>query len=129
MLRESEGARHKLKPEHNKSFVQVPFEKFVTESVHYIGEVARLLQTRRTLDPKNAMKEQKVPRGNIFDGLDLAINRRCGWEPPQTGLSQREEFLKRREFATVQDASDSVLAILDSLCQDYEPKWQMEPTI
>jgi hypothetical protein len=129
MLRESEGARERLKPEHKKSFVQVPFEKLVIDPVPYIDEVAGLLQTEWTRETKKVMKKQKVPRENIFDGLDLPIYRRSGWEPSQSGLSEREEFLKRREFAIAQGATNSALEVLDSLCQDYESKWQMEPTI
>ena len=129
MLRESERAIEGLKPVDRKSLVQVPFEKFVTEPAHYIDEVAGLLQTERSRYTKKVMKEQKVPRANIFDGLDLAIYRRCGWEPPQSGLSLREEFLKRRDFAIAQGVTDSALAVLDSLCREYESKWQMESTI
>ena len=128
MLNESEVAVERLKPGHRKNLLEVPFEKFVIDPTPYIDQVACLLETRWTRSTKRAMKKQNVPRANIFDGPDLAIYRRCGWEPPQSGLSQREEFLKRREFAVAQGATEPALMVLDRLCDDYEKRWQMEST-
>ena len=38
------------------------------------------------------MKKQKVPRKNIVDGLPLSIYKRCGWEAPISGLSERDNI-------------------------------------
>jgi len=126
MLKGSEEARERLKSEHRTNFVEIPFEQFVADPVYFVDQVSHLQHTERTRDTKMAMKEQKLPRTKIFDGPDLAIYLRSGPESRQSDLSQREEFVKRGEFAIPQGATKPALAVLDRLCRDYESKGQME---
>ena len=69
------------------------------------------------------MKKQKVPRKKISDGIPLAIYKRCGWEPPVEGLTERGELDKRRQFAVEQGASKHALDVLDQISDDYEKNY------
>ena len=66
------------------------------------------------------MKKQKVPREKISDGIPLAIYKRCGWEPPIRGLSEREELKKRRQYAIENNASKKAIQTLDMISEQYE---------
>ena len=69
------------------------------------------------------MKLQNVPRKKVADGIPNAIYIRCGWEPGDDKLSEREELLKRRNFAENQGASEKSLAMLDEISNAYEEKY------
>ena len=72
---------------------------------------------------KKIMKKQKVPREKISDGIPLSIYKRCGWEPPQKSLDERQELEKRRQFAIDNGASKQAMNILDKLSAEYENKY------
>ena len=58
-----------------------------------------------------------------MDGIPLSIYKRCGWEPPDQKLSEKQEYFKRREFAVNQGASKKSLQILDELSESYENEY------
>ena len=66
------------------------------------------------------MKKQKVPRKKISDGIPLAIYKRCGWEPPDSNMTEEEELDKRRRFAIDNGANKNALSTLNLLVEDYE---------
>ena len=49
--------------------------------------------------------------------------KRYGWEPSQSGFSERNELNKRRDFVLNQNVSKEYLDILDKLSDDYEKKY------
>ena len=66
------------------------------------------------------MKKQNVPRKRISDGIPLAIYKRCGWDPPVEGLTERGELDKRRQFAIDQGANKDAIKVLDQMSAKYE---------
>lgn len=52
-----------------------------------------------------------------------AIYKRCGWEAPVTGFTEKDELNKRREFVVNQGASKEALDVLDNLCFQYESNY------
>ena len=69
------------------------------------------------------MKKQKVPRKKISDGIPLDIYKRCGWEPPDKTLSEKEELDKRKRFVLSAGANKQSLEVLDKMIEDYENKY------
>ena len=67
-------------------------------------------------------EKQKVPRKKISDGIPLAIYKRCGWEQPDSNMTEKEELGKRRQFAIDNGASEQAMIVLDQLCKNYENK-------
>ena len=76
--------------------------------------------TNKTL---KVMKKQKVPRKKISDGIPLNIYKRCGWEPPDKSLTEKEELNKRRQFAIHNNVGEKALEILDKISSQYESKY------
>jgi hypothetical protein len=68
------------------------------------------------------LKSSKVPRTKIAEGIDLEIYRRCGWEPPKPGLSEREELNHRYEIFT-KELSPRPKKLLDEMIHDYESQF------
>ena len=69
------------------------------------------------------MKRQKVPRNKISSGIPLNIYKRCGWDPPDTSLSEKQELEKRRQFAVDNGAGKNALDVLDKLSEEYENEY------
>lgn len=107
---------------YNAIILTIPFEKFVIEPWPYMKKIEDALETKITNDTLKMMKKQKVPRKMFSEGIPLAIYRRCGWEPPQKGSTEKEEFQYRRDFAA-KKASPDAMNVLDKLCSDYEQKY------
>jgi hypothetical protein len=101
----------------------IPFESFVLDPWPYLIKIEELLDSKITSKTKRIIKKQNVPRKKISDGIPLAIYKRCGWEPPDHNLSEREELEKLRQFAVDQGASDQALKVLDKLCVGYESNY------
>ena len=115
---------NKTKMEMRKNFknniITIPFEKFVLDPLTFMKKIELLLETNITSLTKKIMKKQKVPRKKISDGIPLDIYKRCGWEPPEKLLSEKQELAKRRKFAVDNGASKQSLEVLDRLGEDYE---------
>jgi len=101
----------------------IPFESFVLDPWPYLKKIEELLGSKITSKTKKVIKKQNVPRKKISDGIPLAIYKRCGWETPDSSLSEKEELEKRRHFAVEQGASDPALKVLDKLCVGYESNY------
>ena len=108
-----------FKKKYNFNIITIPFEKFVKKPSEYLNLVSKSLKTEQTKKTKKVLKIQKVPRKNIVDGLALQIYKRCGWEPPKSGISEQEEFIIRRKFAIDQGASKKAIEKLDNLSEIY----------
>jgi len=98
----------------------IPFESFVLDPWPYLKKIEKLLKSRITRKTRRVMKKQKVPRKKISDGIPLAIYKRCGWEPPDSNMTEEEELDKRRQFAIDNEASEQAMSVLDQLCKNYE---------
>ncbi len=103
--------------------ITVPFERFVIAPEPYLTEITAALGTRVIRRTRSMMKKQRVPRERIAAGLGLRIYQRCGWEPPAGSLSEREELVRRRQFAVEGGASPEAFAVLDALSANYEKKY------
>lgn len=114
--------REKVRTAAGGSIVTIPFEKFVVAPDTYMRTLESALGSRATRDTLRMLKKQKVPRQKYAESIDLDIYRRCGWEPPKVGLTEREEFGWRRKWIAAQ-ASTSAMRVLDRLCDDYEAEW------
>jgi len=107
----------------NKSnIITVPFEQFVLNPNPWVEKIAKALGTEVTDATIKVMKEQNVPRDMVAQGIDLEIYRRCGWVPPKSGATERDELNIRREDVAREVSSD-VLNILDRLSEEYENKY------
>ena len=69
------------------------------------------------------MFRENVPRKKISDGIPLNIYKRCGWTPPITGISEKEELSIRRDFVIKQKAKSYYIDLLDKLSDEYEKKY------
>ena len=110
----------KTKGKSGPAIIEIPFETFVKSPDAYLAKIYAAAETGAGKTTLAEMRRQRVPRKNIVDGLPLAIYKRCGWQPPEKGLSEAEEYEKRRQFVVEAGASDEALHILDGLCSDYE---------
>lgn len=119
MISRSREMREKHGRQHAGQIVTIPFEKFVVAPDVYMRMLEQALGSTVTRHTQRMMKKQKVPREKYADSIDLAIYRRCGWEPPKAGFSERHEFQYRRDWAARQ-ASQEAMQVLDVLCDEYE---------
>ena len=101
----------------------IPFESFVLDPWPYLRKIEDLLGSKITNKTKRIIKKQNIPRKKISDGIPLAIYKRCGWEPPVDGFSEKDELKKRRDFAFKQGANEDALYILDKLSAEYEESY------
>lgn len=116
----TEKAKQILKERFSKQILTVPFERFVLDPNPTMKKLEDMLGTEMTAKTRRRMRKQRVPRRKIADSIPLAIYKRCGWEPGERSLSEREELEKRRRFAIDSGASGAAMEVLDELCVRYE---------
>ena len=104
----------------DNQIITIPFEKFVLEPEPYLTNLEKFIGVNMTKKTKKVLKAQKVPRKKISDGISLSIYKRCGWEPPDKTLTERQELDKRRDYALFQGASKDAMCALDEICARYE---------
>ena len=118
---------NKTKIELNKKYgnqiLTIPFENFVIDPMPFMKKIEYSLGTKITPTTKRVMKKQKVPRKKLSDGIPLKIYKRCGWEPPDKIITEKQELKKRREFAVSNGAGKKALEVLDKLCASYESEY------
>jgi len=119
----TESFKNNYKEVTNGKILTIPFEKFVIDPLPYTEKIAEMLGSQVTRTTLRSMKKQNVPRKKISDGIPLAIYKRCGWDPPVEGLTERGELDKRRQFAVEQGASKHALDVLDQISDDYEKNY------
>ena len=78
--------------------ILIPFEMFVKDPNPFMLQIQDTINSRITRATKKEMRKQKVPRKNIVDSIPLQIYKRCGWEEPEKGLTEFEEFQKEEIF-------------------------------
>jgi hypothetical protein len=117
MTQQNEAMRERYSS--NGKILTVPFEKFVIEPERFMKIFSAALGTTVTRHTIKMMKKQNVPRKKYSDSIDLSIYRRCGWEPPKSGYSERQEFDYRRQYV-MSKASSEAMQVLDMLCDRYE---------
>ena len=103
--------------------ITIPFELFVLDPWPFMEKIKNMLNSKISSTTKKILKKQNVPRVKISDGIPLAVYKRCGWEKPVPGFSEKDELAKRREFAVKQGAGVNALNILDNLSDQYEKKY------
>ena len=115
----------KIKNNHQYAgkILTIPFERFVLDPWPYMGKIEKLVDSKVTKRTKRIIQKQKVPRKKISEGIPLAIYKRCGWEPPDTSLSEKQELDKRRQFAVDNGAGKNALDVLDKLSEEYENEY------
>ena len=101
----------------------IPFEKFVINPDKYLSKMLTLLKTEFSLKTKKILLKQKIPRNKIADGINLPIYKRYLWEPSIKNLSEKDELLKRREWAIDMGADKKSIEVLDRISEDYESKF------
>ena len=106
-------------------YLNIVFEKFVKNPASYIEKIENLIGDKFNKYNFKVMTKQNVPRKNIVDGVSLSIYKRCGWEPPKKGLTEKDEFDLRRDFVKKQGASDHAISTLDEICKEYENENQI----
>ena len=100
----------------------IPFELFVLNPQPWIEKIEAIIEIKASSDTRKVMLSQKIPRKKVADGVDLEIYRRCGWEPPKIGASERDELNIRRE-EVVMNIKPKMVSVLDKICSDYEKKY------
>jgi len=114
--------REELKSKYNAKIITIPFEPFVKSPDNWIKKIEDVIETKSTDATAIVMKEQKVPRSVVAQGIDLDIYKRCGWRPPVDGLTERDELnIRRQEF--LKDSSQEAIIVLDKLCANYEKEY------
>jgi len=103
-----------------KQILTIPFERFVIDPWPYITQIEEMLGSKVTRKTIKSINKQNVPRKKISDGIPLAIYKRCGWDPPVEGLTERGELDKRRQFAIDQGANKDAIKVLDQMSAKYE---------
>ena len=119
----TEKAKVSLIDRYNARILTIPFEKFVLEPWPYMKKIEDALETKITKKTRKMMKKQKRPRKKISEGIPLAIYKRCGWEPSEKELDEKQELEKRRQYAIEQGAGKKAMEALDRICQEYEEKY------
>ncbi len=120
--------KERLKSEQaNSNLLTIPFEEFVLSPEPFISNITNLLGTETTGKTNKVLKNQNVPRKKASEGIPLEIYKRCGWEPSEKNLSEREELDKRREWIREMGASKDALAIIDLLSENYERHYNYSP--
>lgn len=116
-----------LQEKYGKQILTIPFEQYVIEPRPYMKLIEEKLDLRMTSKTKKIMIKQNVPRKKIADGIPLNIYKRCGWKPPDNSLTEKEELIKRRQFAIDNGASREAIDVLDKLSYEYEQTtWKPE---
>ena len=115
--------RTKLEKVYKSKIITIPFEKFVLDPWPYMKQIEELLGTTIRNKTRKVMKKQKIPRNKLSDGIRLASYKRCGWEPPEKGLTEKQELEKRRQYALEQGANKEAMEVLDRICQVYEESY------
>lgn len=115
----SKSTKSKLSKQYGSQILTIPFESFVLNPEPWMKKICTLLDTEMTRATQAVMFQQNVPRSKIADGIPLDIYRRCGWEPPQEGMSEREELSMRRN-KIIENISGESASILDEICHEYE---------
>jgi hypothetical protein len=118
----TEISKKKLVEKYNAKILTIPFENFVIKPWPYMKQIESILSSKITKKTQKMMKKQNVPRNMVANGIPLAIYKRCGWEPPKQGSTEKDELDYRRQFAA-DSASKEAMNILDDLCQTYEAKY------
>jgi hypothetical protein len=116
------AAREALPLKYSDKILTIPFERFVVDPMPYMREIEGVLDSKITSQTHKTMKQQKVPRTKIADGIPLEVYKRCGWVPPREGLTEKEELQVRREYA-LQSASPEAMAVLDQMSAEYEAQF------
>ena len=107
----------------SENTIIIPFENFVLTPDHYLKNIEDVLGVKRTPLVLKELKKQNVPREKISNGIPLAVYKRCGWEAPVLGFTEKDELQKRREFAVNQGASKEALELLDEMSAQYEVQY------
>ena len=119
----TEAFKSDFKKQYGNQILTIPFESFVLNPWSYMKNIESALKSKITHRTKRIMKKQKVPRDKISDGIPLKTYKRCGWEPPEKGLDEKQELGKRRQYAIEKGASKEAMEVLDRICQEYEKKY------
>ncbi len=107
----------------SNQILTIPFEKFVINPLPYMQDIEHVVDTKITQKTQKIMKKQNVPREKISDGIPLSIYKRCGWQPPEKGLSEKDELQLRRQYALKHGAGNDAMKVLDRICEEYESKY------
>ena len=116
-------SKQKLIKNYKNQILTIPFEHFVLNPKPYLKKIENLLNSKITAKTKKVLIKQKVPRKKISDGMALSIYKRCGWEPPVKGLTEKEELERRKQFVINQGANSRSLDVLDKMCKEYEKNY------
>jgi hypothetical protein len=116
------ASRELLSGVNKDQIVTIPFEQFVLSPMNYMNQMEAAFGSRITSQTLKVLKKQKVPRTKISDGIPLAVYKRCGWQPPKKGMTERQELQLRRNFAE-QNVSQQALLVLDKLSKEYEQQY------
>ena len=111
--------RKELNKEGSVKIITIPFERLVLDPEPWVSLIAEGIGSRISEVTLKIMQEQNVPRQRVAAGIDLEIYRRCGWVPPKTGASERDELDLRRQDV-LNEEGDEVARALDKLSSNYE---------
>ena len=119
----SENFKKKMFTVNDVKVLTIPFEPFVLDPWPYLKKIEDELGSKITSKTKKVIKKQNIPRKKISDGIPLEIYKRCGWEEPVAGFTEKDELEKRREYAVIQGANNDALKALDKMSIEYEKKY------
>ena len=120
--KKTEKNKNKILNNYKDQILTIPFESFVINPNTFLSKMETLIGHKMNKSTKDMLKNQRVPRKKYSDGIDLDIYKRCGWEPPKEGLSEKEEIDLRMNYVK-KDASKKGLMVMEQLCYEYEKKY------
>jgi hypothetical protein len=98
----------------------VPFERFVKDPWHFIGELKLFLGVGPTRSTGRVLRKQKCPRANLSAGRGHESYGFCG----PLGSGDSEDYRRRMEFVDA-EASREAAAELRRMCVEYEERFQV----
>lgn len=120
LCEESAKALNGLSGDERARVFFVPFERFVRDPWHFIGELRDFLGVKPTGRTKKILRKQKCPRANLSAGRG---HESYGWKGP-LGSDDSEDYQRRMEFVDAQASTEAALE-LRKMCEAYEERFQV----
>ncbi len=110
----------------SKNIYTVVFEQFVLNPYPCLESLINFIGTKKSKYTKKILKNSRIPRNKLSEGIPLDIYKRCGWEPPKKNFNEKEELNHRRNFILKNNARKKYIEVIDKLSYEYENNYMKE---
>ena len=108
---------------YKKNIETIVFEEFVLNPHVIMERLIKKLQTKKSNKTNKILKKNKVPRIKLADSIPLNIYKRCGWQPPIKGLTEKEELNLRMDFVIKNNARKKYVELIQKISYEYEKNY------